>query len=61
MRYLFHPESVRDLQNAAKYYQERAGNALSLALFTEFEHSIQLCWSIRNSAHHGAMGSVVWS
>lgn len=42
MRYSFHPESVRDLQDAAKYYQERAGNALSLALFTEFEHSIQL-------------------
>ena len=42
MRYSLHPESERDLREAAGYYQERAGNALSQALFTEFEYSMQL-------------------
>lgn len=42
MRYLLHPESEQDLREAAEYYKERAGTALSQALFTEFEHSIQL-------------------
>jgi len=42
MRYSLHPESEQDLREAAEYYKERAGTALSQALFTEFEHSIQL-------------------
>ncbi|OIQ90795.1 hypothetical protein GALL_273360 [mine drainage metagenome] len=42
MRYSLHPESERDLRDAAEFYKERAGTALSLALLTEFEFSIQL-------------------
>jgi plasmid stabilization system protein ParE len=42
MRYSLHPEAESDLRDAAEYYRERAGTALSQALFTEFEHSIQL-------------------
>ena len=42
MRYALHPESEQDLREAAEYYKERAGTALSQALFTEFEHSMQL-------------------
>ena len=41
MRYALHPESEQDLREAAEYYKERAGPALSQALFTEFEHSMQ--------------------
>jgi len=40
MRYSLHHESEQDLRDAAEYYKERAGTALSQALFTEFEHSI---------------------
>ena len=42
MKYSFHPESEWDLREAAEHYKERAGTALSQALFTEFEYSIQL-------------------
>lgn len=42
MRYALHPKSEQDLREAAGYYKERAGPALSQALFTEFEHSMQL-------------------
>ena len=42
MRYSLHPDSEQDLREAAEYYRERAGTALSQALFTEFEHSIRL-------------------
>ena len=42
MKYSFHPEAEQDLREAAEYYKERASTALSQALFTEFEHSIQL-------------------
>ena len=42
MKYSLHPESESDLREAAEYYKERAGTALSQALFTEFERSIQL-------------------
>jgi toxin ParE1/3/4 len=42
MKYSLHPESERDLREAAEYYKERAGIALSRAFFTEFERSIQL-------------------
>lgn len=42
MKYSLHPDSERDLREAADYYKERAGNALSQALFTDFEYSIQL-------------------
>ena len=42
MRYSLHPESEQDLREAAEYYSKRAGAALSQALFTDFEHSIQL-------------------
>lgn len=42
MSYSLHPESEQDLREAAEYYKERAGTALSQALFTEFEHSINL-------------------
>ncbi len=42
MKYSLHPETELDLREAATYYKERAGSALSQALFAEFEHSMQL-------------------
>lgn len=42
MRYALHPESEQDLREAAEYYRERAGTRLSQALFSEFEHALQL-------------------
>jgi plasmid stabilization system protein ParE len=42
MKYLLHPEAESDLREAAGYYRERAGVALALAFFAEFEHSINL-------------------
>ena len=42
MRYSLHPDADHDLRDAAEYYKQRAGIALSQALFTEFEHSVTL-------------------
>lgn len=42
MKYSLHPEAEDDLREAAEFYRERAGNALSQALFTEFERSMEL-------------------
>ena len=42
MRYSLHPEAEQDLREAAEYYKERADAALSQALFTEFEHTMEL-------------------
>jgi toxin ParE1/3/4 len=42
MKYFLHPETELDLREAASYYKERAGTALSQALFAEFEHTMQL-------------------
>jgi plasmid stabilization system protein ParE len=42
MKYRLHPEAAEDLREAAEFYRERAGVALSQALFAEFDRSIQL-------------------
>lgn len=42
MKFSLHPGAEADLRDAAEYYRERAGVALSQALFTEFEHSVRM-------------------
>jgi plasmid stabilization system protein ParE len=42
VRYSLHPEAEWDLREAAGYYKDRAGTALSQAFFTEFEYTIEL-------------------
>jgi toxin ParE1/3/4 len=42
MKYSLHPEVESDLREAAEYYRERAGPALSQLLFAEFERAVQL-------------------
>lgn len=42
MKYWLHPEAESDLREAAEYYRERAGSALSQSLFAEFERSLKL-------------------
>jgi plasmid stabilization system protein ParE len=42
VRYSLHPEAEEDLREAARFYFERAGSALSLSLLREFEHSVNL-------------------
>ncbi len=40
MKYSLHPEAERDLREAAEFYRARAGDSLSRAFLTEFEHSV---------------------
>ncbi len=40
MRYSLHPEAERDLRDAAEFYRQHAGTALSQSLFGEFERSV---------------------
>lgn len=42
MSYWLHPEAREDLREAAEFYRGNASVALSQALLTEFEHSVQL-------------------
>jgi len=42
MNYWLHPEAREDLREAANFYRDNAGVALSQALLGEFEHSIGL-------------------
>lgn len=42
MKYSLHPEAQHDLREAAQFYRERAGSALSQSLFTEFERAITM-------------------
>lgn len=42
MNYWLHPEAREDLREAAEFYREKAGAALSQSLLTEFEHSVGL-------------------
>ncbi|MEF8767947.1 MAG: type II toxin-antitoxin system RelE/ParE family toxin [Candidatus Accumulibacter phosphatis] len=42
MKYSLHPEAESDLREAAEYYRERAGPALSQSLLAEFERAVQL-------------------
>lgn len=42
MKYSLHPGAAQDLRDAADFYREQAGNALSQALFAEFERSVAL-------------------
>ena len=40
MRYSLHPEAEQDLRDAAEFYRQHAGTALSQSLFSEFERSV---------------------
>lgn len=42
MRYALHPEAREDLREAAAFYRDNAGLALSQSLLNEFERSIRL-------------------
>lgn len=42
MNYWLHPEAQEDLREAAEFYRDKAGTALSQSLFVEFEHSVSL-------------------
>ena len=42
MNYWLHPEVQQDLREAADFYRQQAGAALSQAFLTEFEHAAGL-------------------
>ena len=42
MNYWLHPEAQEDLREAAGFYRDNAGVALSQSLLAEFEHSVNL-------------------
>ncbi len=42
MNYWLHPEAQEDLREAAEFYREQAGAALSQSFLAEFEHSVSL-------------------
>lgn len=42
MNYWLHPEAEADLRDAAQFYREQAGTALSQSFLAEFEHSVNL-------------------
>jgi plasmid stabilization system protein ParE len=42
MNYWLHPEAQDDVPEAAAFYREKAGIALSQSLLQEFEHSVSL-------------------
>jgi toxin ParE1/3/4 len=42
MNYSLHPEAEADLRDAAEFYRDRAGNALSQSFLAEFEESVNL-------------------
>ena len=42
MNYWLHPEAREDLREAAEFYRDNAGVALSQSLLAEFEHSVNL-------------------
>lgn len=42
MNYWLHPEAQEDLREAAEFYREQAGFALSQSFLAEFEHSVGL-------------------
>ena len=52
MRYSLHPEAASDLRDAAGYYRDQAGNALSQSLLDEFERSVTML------LQHPALGAV---
>ena len=42
MNYSLHPEAQKDLREAARFYREQAGTALSQSFLAEFEHAVEL-------------------
>jgi toxin ParE1/3/4 len=42
VNYWLHPEAREDLREAAEFYRNNAGLALSQSLLAEFEHSVNL-------------------
>jgi toxin ParE1/3/4 len=42
VNYWLHPEAQEDLREAAQFYREQAGAALSQSFLVEFEHSVGL-------------------
>jgi plasmid stabilization system protein ParE len=58
VNYWLHPEAQEDLREAAEFYREQAGTALSQSFLAEFEHSVGLLLQYP-SARSGAMVDVV--
>lgn len=52
MNYWLHPEAQEDLREAAEFYREQAGIALSQSFLAEFEYSVGL---LPKYPHLGAM------
>lgn len=52
MNYRLHPEAQDDLREAAEFYREKAGPALSKSLLLEFEHAVGL------SFDHPGLGAI---
>jgi plasmid stabilization system protein ParE len=52
MIYRLHPEAQEDLREAAEFYREQAGTALSQCLLAEFEHAVDLL------LEHPALGAI---
>jgi len=42
VNYWLHPETQEDLREAAEFYREQAGTALSQSFLVEFEHCVGL-------------------
>jgi len=42
VNYWLHPEAREDLREAAEFYRDNAGAALSQSVLAEFEHSVNL-------------------
>jgi len=42
VKYWLHPEAREDLREAAEFYRDNAGVALSQSVLAEFEHSVNL-------------------
>jgi len=42
VNYWLHPEAREDLREAAEFYRDNAGVALSQSVLAEFEHSVNL-------------------
>jgi len=42
VNYWLHPEAQEDLREAAEFFREQAGTALSQSFLAEFEHSVGL-------------------
>ena len=58
MNYWLHPEAREDLREAAKFYHDGSGVALSQSLLAEFEHSFNLLLEHPRMGASGVTASV---